>query len=76
MPFLLFTRVKQNYGDKTNLWELSVLLLFKTAATLENWNQPFPEINAELILGPFLSIFSRLYSFNSKIINAELLQAV
>lgn len=76
MPFLLFTRVKQNYGDKTNLWELSVLLLFKTAATLENWNQPFPEITAELILGPFLSIFSRLYSFNSKIINAELLQAV
>lgn len=76
MPFLLFTGVRKHHGDKTNLWDLSVLLLSKTVATLENWNQRLPEITEQLILGPFLSIISRLYSLNSKIINAELLQAV
>lgn len=74
--FLLFTRVRKHYRDKTNLWALSILLLSKTAATLENWNQTLPEITEQLILAPFLSIIIILYSFNSKIINAELLQTV
>lgn len=73
MPFLLLTRVRKHHGDQTSLWELSVLLLSKAAATLENWNLRLSEITEELILGPFLSVIHRLYSFSSSVVNAELL---